>query len=123
MTSRITRVPTIIAGYKISAGTHVYIVLVATHHSTAIWGDDAEEFNSYRWEKSENIGNAYQYMPFLAGGRQCNGYKYALIEFKILLALVIRNLQYFEKPNFVITKKQQITLRPSPNMTLWLKSV
>ncbi|CAO3617801.1 unnamed protein product [Mucor hiemalis] len=122
-TSRITRVPVQLGSYAIPSGTHVFISPICTHHSKVIWGEDAEEFNPSRWENNENLGNAYQYMPFLAGGRQCIGYRFALVEFKILLAILIRNLQYFEKPNFKISKKQQITLRPSPNMTLWVKSI
>lgn len=122
-TSRITRVPTVLGSYALPKGTHIFLSPITTHHSTAIWGDDAEEFNPYRWENSERIGNAYQYMPFLAGGRQCIGYRFALIEFKILLAVLIRNLQYFEKPDFKIVKKQELTMRPTPNMTLWVKSI
>jgi cytochrome P450 len=122
-TNRLARVPVQLGPYKLPAGTEFYIGPVAMHHSTAIWGEDAEEFNPSRWEKGEKLGNAYQYMPFLAGGRQCIGYRFALIEFKILLALIIKNLQYFEKPDFKITKRQQITWRPTPNMTLWVKSI
>jgi cytochrome P450 len=122
-TSRVTRVPTALGSHVLPAGTDVFISPIVGHHSTAIWGEDAEQFNPYRWEKEDKIGNAYQYMPFLAGGRQCIGYKFALVEFKILLAILIRNLQYFEKPNYKIAKKQQITLRPSPNMTLWVRSI
>lgn len=123
VTSRVTRVPTVLGSHVLPMGTHVFISAITSHHSTEIWGQDAEEFNPSRWENSEKLGNAYQYIPFLAGGRQCIGYKFALIEFKILLAILIRNIQYFEKPGFKITKKQQITLRPSPNMTLWVKSI
>ncbi|KAI9248114.1 cytochrome P450 [Helicostylum pulchrum] len=123
MTSRISRVATALGPYAVPAGTRIMICPIATHHSKDIWGEDAEVFNPSRWEKSEQLGNAYQYMPFLAGGRQCIGYKFALVEFKVLLALLIRNLQYFEKPGFVVKKKQQVTLRPSPDMTLWVKSV
>lgn len=123
VTSRVTRVPTVLGSHVLPMGTHVFISIIAMHHSTEIWGDDAEEFNPARWENHDKIGNPYQYLPFLAGGRQCIGYKFALIEFKVLLAILIKDIQYFEKPDFEITKKQLVTLRPSPNMTLWLKSV
>lgn len=120
VTNRVTRVPVVLGSHVLPKGTTIFLSLIANHHSKAIWGDDAEEFNPYRWE-TEKVGNAYQYLPFLAGGRQCIGYKFALIEFKILLAILIRKMQYFEKPGFNVTKKQQITLRPSPNMRLLVK--
>ncbi|KAF1803839.1 cytochrome P450 [Mucor lusitanicus] len=121
-TSRVTRVPVVLGSYVLPKGTTVFLSPITTHHSKHIWGDDAEEFNPYRWE-GDRLGNAYQYMPFLAGGRQCIGYKFALVEFKILLAILIRNIQYIEKPNFKVGKKQQITLRPNPNMVIWAKAV
>ncbi|KAI7905914.1 cytochrome P450 [Cokeromyces recurvatus] len=122
-TTRITRVPVTLGSYVLPKGTRVFLSPITNHHSIEIWGDDAEAFNPYRWEKQEKIGNAYQYIPFLAGGRQCIGYRFALIEFKILLALLIKHIQYFEKPGFKVTKKQHVTLRPSPNMILWMKQI
>ncbi|KAI7891180.1 cytochrome P450, partial [Mucor mucedo] len=123
VTSRVTRVTTVLGSHVLPMGTQIIISAITSHHSTEIWGDDAEEFNPKRWENSERLGNAYEYMPFLAGGRQCIGYKFALVEFKVLLAILVRDIQYFEKPDFKVSKKQQLTLRPSPNMTLWLKPV
>ncbi|KAG1451985.1 hypothetical protein G6F46_005705 [Rhizopus delemar] len=121
VTSRITRAPVVLGSYALPKGTILFLSLIVNHHSKEIWGEDAEEFNPYRWE-TEKIGNAYQYLPFLAGGRQCIGYKFALIEMKLLLALLIKDIQYFEKPGFKVIKKQQLTLRPAPNMTLWMKA-
>ncbi|KAI8373463.1 cytochrome P450 [Choanephora cucurbitarum] len=122
-TLRQTRVPTVIGSYAIPEGVPVFLPLIVLHHSKSIWGEDAEEFVPSRWNDPEKIGNTYQYLPFLAGGRMCIGYKFALIEFKLLLAILIRDIQYFEKPGFKIIKKQQLTLRPAPNMTLWMKAI
>ncbi|KAI9243654.1 cytochrome P450 [Sporodiniella umbellata] len=122
ITNRMTRVPVTLGPYVLPKGTQVFLPLIVGQHDPQIWGEDAEEFNPDRWT-SEMVGNAYQYLPFLAGGRQCIGYKFAQIEMKILLALLIKDIQYFEKPDFKITKKQQITLRPYPNMTLLMKRV
>ncbi|KAG2213932.1 hypothetical protein INT47_001201 [Mucor saturninus] len=123
MVSRVARVTTTLGSYVLPMGTQIDISIMALHHSTEIWGSDAEEFKPKRWDSSEKIGNAYQYMPFLAGGRQCIGYKFALVEFKMLLAILVRDIQYFERPDFKISKKQEVTLKPFPNMTLWLKPV
>ncbi|KAI8382929.1 cytochrome P450 [Blakeslea trispora] len=122
-TVRQTRVPTTIGSYAIPAGVPVFLPLIVLHHSKSIWGEDAEEFVPSRWNNPDKVGNSYQYLPFLAGGRMCIGYKFALIEFKLLLAILIRDIQYFEKPNFKIIPRQQLTLRPTPNMTLWMRAV
>ncbi|KAI8074340.1 cytochrome P450 [Gilbertella persicaria] len=122
-TSRQSRVPTVLGSYVIPAGTTVFLSPIVLHHSKSIWGEDAEEFNPSRWNRPDKLGNTYQYMPFLAGGRMCIGYKFALIEFKLLLSILIKNIQYFEKPDLKIVKKQQLTLRPSPNMILWMRHI
>lgn len=81
-------------------------------------------FRPSRWDEelASKIG-PYEYMPFLAGGRQCIGNRFALTEMKILLAILITKFQFFEKPGFEVVKKQFVTLRPSPNMTLRVKSL
>ncbi|KAI7891179.1 cytochrome P450 [Mucor mucedo] len=73
MTFRVTRVPTVLGSYVLPMGTHVFIPAILSHHSTEIWGSDAEEFNPKRWDNPDKLGNAYQYMPFLAGIRHCIG--------------------------------------------------
>ncbi|KAG1445612.1 hypothetical protein G6F56_009853 [Rhizopus delemar] len=122
LTNRMTRVPVTLGNFVIPANTTLYLPLIVGHHSKEVWGEDAEEFKPDRW-KTDKVGNAYQYLPFLAGGRQCIGLKFAQIEMKLLLALFIKDIQYFEKPGFTVIKKQQITLKPYPNMTLWMKRI
>ncbi|EIE80422.1 hypothetical protein G6F46_012660 [Rhizopus delemar] len=122
-TNRINRVPVVLGSYVIPKDTTFHIPPVVSQRSKEIWGEDADEFNPSRWEKSENIGNAYQYFPFLAGGHQCIGHKFATVEMKVLLSILIKDIQFFEKPGFKVQKKQIITMRPIPNMTLWIKPV
>ncbi|ORX53689.1 cytochrome P450 [Hesseltinella vesiculosa] len=105
--------------YVIPKGTIVAISPVVSHHSPEIWGDDVMDFRPSRWnEDRAKAVSPYEYMPFLAGVRQCIGNKFAMIEMKTLLALLIMDLKYTEKEGFHPIKKQQVTLRPSPNMTL-----
>ena len=123
VTNRINRVPVALGPYVIPKNTNFHIPPVVSQRSKEIWGEDADEFNPSRWEKAENIGNAYQYFPFLAGGHQCIGHKFATVEMKVLLSILIKDIQFFEKPGFKVEKKQIITMRPIPNMTLWIKPV
>ncbi|KAL0088296.1 hypothetical protein J3Q64DRAFT_1724979 [Phycomyces blakesleeanus] len=122
VTNRVTRKEVILGDYILPKGTDVFISIIANHHSKQIWGDDAETFRPSRWdEELASKVSPYEYMPFLAGGRQCIGYKFALVEMKILLAILIMDFKFSEKPGFEPKKEQLITLRPSPNMTLILE--
>lgn len=122
VTNRISNVPVVLGSHVLPKGTVVFLPIIAVHHSKAIWGEDAEEFNPYRWN-SDKVGNAYEYLPFLAGARQCIGYKFALVEFKIILAILIRKLEFYEKPGFTVAMKQQITLKPFPQMRVLARLV
>ncbi|KAI9323421.1 cytochrome P450 [Dichotomocladium elegans] len=113
-----------LAGYFIPKNTYTVIPLVAIHHDKRIWGDDAEVFRPSRWDEvPASKVTPYEYLPFLAGGRKCIGYRFALAELKIILGLLLTKYQFFEKPGFEVKQTMEITLRPSPNMTLLVKSV
>ncbi|KAI9493584.1 cytochrome P450 [Zychaea mexicana] len=124
LTTRYASKDAVLKNHFIPKGTSVFLPIVVNHHSKALWGEDAESFRPSRWDeqKASKVG-PYEYYPFLAGARQCIGYRFALIELKIILAVLVMKFQFFEKPGFVIKKKQQITLRPAPNMTLLVKPV
>ncbi|KAI8089267.1 cytochrome P450 [Halteromyces radiatus] len=105
-------------------GTRVVICPMVSHFDKAQWGDDCDEFIPSRWDHAPaNNISPYVYLPFLAGGRQCIGYRFALIEFKVVLALLIRQFKFTPKPGFKVRKGLQITLRPLPNMTLMVEKV
>ncbi|KAI9264985.1 cytochrome P450 [Phascolomyces articulosus] len=108
----------------IPKGTSIFLPILVNHHNKQIWGEDAEEFKPDRWdqEPASKVG-PYDYLPFLSGTRMCIGYRFALIELKIILSILLMKFQYFEKPGFEVKKTQRLTLRPSPNMTLLVKPV
>ncbi|KAI8138349.1 cytochrome P450 [Fennellomyces sp. T-0311] len=124
ITSRLATKDTVMNGHVIPKGTYLHLPLIVNHHSKELWGADAEVFRPDRWDQDVAAKvSPYDYCPFLAGGRQCIGYRFALIEIKIILAMLITKFQFFEKPGFVCKKQQHITLRPSPNMILLVRPV
>ncbi|KAF8671514.1 cytochrome p450 [Rhizoctonia solani] len=66
------------------------------------WGDDAEEFRPERWLNSlpqsvskGGIPGVYSsMMTFGAGPRSCIGYKFAVLELKIILARLVETFQF-----------------------------
>ncbi|KAI8340507.1 cytochrome P450 [Chlamydoabsidia padenii] len=123
-TNRISTKDDVLGHYVIPKGTVIFLSPITSHHSTKIWGEDALEFRPSRWDepRAKNVG-PYEYFPFLAGSRQCIGNRFALMEMKILLSLLIMDLKYHVKPGFEFRKKQSITMRPHPNMTLLVEKV
>ncbi|KAJ6588565.1 cytochrome P450 [Mycena capillaripes] len=78
-------------------GTSIFIGIAAANHSKRIWGEDALEFRPERWTngKADSVttplcgiyGNT---MTFLGGGRSCIGFKYAQLEMKVVLCVLLR---------------------------------
>ncbi|EMC93381.1 hypothetical protein BAUCODRAFT_238892 [Baudoinia panamericana UAMH 10762] len=63
------------------------------HHSTEIWGPDAEEFRPERWEKvTERQKGAF--IPFSYGPRSCVGRNVAEMELSLIVATVFRRYEF-----------------------------
>ncbi|KAI7886482.1 cytochrome P450 [Lichtheimia hyalospora FSU 10163] len=121
MVTRVTvKDQTVLGGrHVLPKNTSIVMMPLITHRDPKYWGNDAHLFRPSRWNESPaNQANPYVYMPFLEGGRKCIGYRFALIEFKIMLAIMLTRLQFSEEPGFKPRMRQQVTLRPKPNMKL-----
>ncbi|CAM0139682.1 unnamed protein product [Umbelopsis sp. WA50703] len=124
MTNRTVDKDMVLGGHLIPKGSAVFIPPAVTQRMESIWGKDALEFRPSRWDEplAQAVG-PYTYMPFLAGGRQCIGNKFALIEIKILLGVLINAFKFYEKPGVEIKKRQAITWRPTPDLYLFVEQV
>jgi len=106
----------------ITKGTAVYLGLAAANRSKAMWGPDGSEFKPERW--SGKLGNEVNtpgggrlpglysnMMTFLGGPRACPGMKFAVLEIKLVLAVLLENYA-FERSTKDIDWKLYITLTP-----------
>lgn len=77
----------------IPAGTMIAIDLSVIHRNEEYWGPKAAEFDHTRWlgDKRPTSMNAYMYVPFSAGSRNCIGMNFAMLEAKILLAIICQS--------------------------------
>ncbi|KAL0563950.1 hypothetical protein V5O48_018108, partial [Marasmius crinis-equi] len=105
----------------IRKGTSVYVGLGASNRSRAIWGDDVNELKPERWlgkgilESTENgvkmPGIFSNIMTFLGGGRACPGMKFALLEIKLVLSILIPHFE-FEGASEEIDWRMGVTVVP-----------
>ncbi|GAB0133337.1 hypothetical protein EsDP_00001749 [Epichloe bromicola] len=72
-------------GHYFPAGTVLSVPTYTMHHSTEIWGDDAEEFRPERWENA-TTRQKNAFIPFSHGPRACIGRNVAEMEMKLILA-------------------------------------
>ncbi|XP_021646853.2 cytochrome P450 734A1 [Hevea brasiliensis] len=94
----------------VPAGTQLYLPLAAIHHDPDIWGEDANEFNPLRFNESRN--HLASFFPFGIGPTICVGQNLAIVEAKIVLAMIIRDFSFALSPTYVHAPMFFLTLMP-----------
>lgn len=102
------------------AGSNLFISPFATHRLEHFFPRPLE-FDPDRFS-SENIKkiHPFAYIPFMAGPRNCLGYKFSLLEMKTILSVIIRNFHITPKPGKEeVNLSYRITLRAKGG--IWLQ--
>ncbi|KAK1038382.1 hypothetical protein LTS16_012041 [Friedmanniomyces endolithicus] len=82
-----------LAGHHFPQGVVLSVPAYTMHHSTEIWGADADEFRPERWEKvTERQKSAF--IPFSYGPRACVGRNVAEMEMALIVATVFRRYEF-----------------------------
>ena len=95
-----------IGGFHIPAGSSVVISPYALHRHPKFW-DGPEEFDPSRFSASPPAA----YIPFGAGARFCIGHEFAMLEARLIVAMVMRAFDFSEVPGHPIVPMPDITLR------------
>lgn len=94
----------------IPSGTQFFIAVAAIHRDKEIWGDDADEFNPSRFKDQRKHLAAF--IPFGLGARTCPGQNLALVEAKLVLAMILQRYSFGLSPTYVHAPMLLITLQP-----------
>ncbi|MFI5454866.1 MAG: cytochrome P450 [Isosphaerales bacterium] len=105
--------PVELGGYRIPAGTTVFMPQWVVHRDSR-WYDDPEEFRPERWADGliQRI-HRYAYFPFGGGPRICIGNNFALMEASLILATIAQKYRLRLAPDAVIAPLPTMTLRPA----------
>jgi len=102
-------------------GTGIYIAITAANHNKRIWGEDALEFRPERWADgnadsvTERLCGIYgNMMTFLGGGHSCIGFKFAQLEIKVVVCVLLRAFK-FSRPDSRIEWRKTNAI-PSPSV-------
>ncbi|KAG1885876.1 cytochrome P450 [Suillus fuscotomentosus] len=86
---------------SVAKGTLITISIGAINRSSTIWGPDAKEFKPDRWltedgisGKAKEVQGHRHLLTFVDGPRTCLGKDFAIMEFKTVLSVLVKNFVF-----------------------------
>lgn len=80
-------------GHHFPQGTVLSVPAYTIHHSTEIWGPDADTFRPERWEKVTEKQKA-AFIPFSYGPRACVGRNVAEMELALIVSTIFKRYEF-----------------------------
>lgn len=97
-----------INGFNFPAGVHVTIPVYQIHHDPEIW-EAPDEFRPERFStKADRQIHPAQFLPFGSGPRMCIGMRFAMLEIKMAIVEMLKNIRlkpgegFQSPPEFVV---------------------
>ncbi len=107
-----------VGGVTVPAGTLMIISPYVMHRRPDIW-PEPEVFNPARFDPSQSPKrHRFAFIPFGGGPRLCIGNRFAMIEAKLILALVSRRFSLDLPPGQDVTVEALVTLRPKDGLMM-----
>jgi cytochrome P450 family 4 len=99
-------------GHYVRKGTIFCVDIKSLHRRKDLWGQDAHDFNPDRFLPENFAGKENFFIPFSAGKRNCLGYRYASVSFKIVILKLLKNFKFSTSLKFdEIIFTRQIALK------------
>lgn len=118
--SRVASEPHTLAGYRIPAGATVCVSLFATHRLPGYW-PDPDRFDPGRFtEELCAARSRFAYLPFAAGHRNCIGGGQAMVELKLVVAMIAQRYRLEVAPGQRIEAAPGTTMYPRYGMRMVL---
>ncbi|NET31509.1 MAG: cytochrome P450 [Cyanothece sp. SIO1E1] len=112
---RVTSQATELGGYALPAGTEVFVSIYQTHQMPELY-PEPNAFNPQRWETINPT--LYEYNPFSAGPRLCIGAGFAMMEIKVVLAMLLQRYRLQFVPQVKIDRFGLIVMAPKYGMPM-----
>ncbi|TXG46819.1 hypothetical protein EZV62_026113 [Acer yangbiense] len=110
----------IFGGINIPKGVNLWTLLLTLHTYPKIWGPYAYKFNPQRFS---NGSSTHLYMPFGVGPRICLGQNLAMVELKMLMALLLSNFSFSLSPKYDHSPTLRLVIEPEHGVQLLVKKL
>ena len=101
-----------VAGYHVPAGTLIVVSPWVAHRDPRVW-DRPEEFDPTRFTPERAASRPrFAYLPFGGGPRICIGEDLALVEARLIVAMIVRRFRMRAARGWKLAVDPSVTLRP-----------
>jgi len=110
----------------IPRGTNMWVDVVAMHRDPALWGEDAHLFRPERFARDPVQGGCRHrmgFLPFGFGGRICVGRNLTAMEYRVVLAMLLRRFRLEVAPQYRHAPRVMLSLRPAAGIQLRLTPI
>jgi PHYB activation tagged suppressor 1 len=110
---------------KVPKGAILSIPIKTIHRDKEVWGEDADEFKPQRFENGVMRASKQPtaFLPFSSGPRACIGQNFAMIEGKVVVAMILQRFSISLSPKYVHAPTDAFTIRPRYRLQVILKSL
>lgn len=121
--SRVALEDDIVGGYRIPAGATIYVSLFATHRLPQLW-PKPDEFDPDRFAPELCAARPrFAFIPFAAGHRNCIGASMAIVELKVVVALLAQRFVLDLAPGHRVEQAPGTTMHPRYGMKMIVRNV
>jgi cytochrome P450 len=107
----------VVGGFLVPKGSDVLFSVWATHRDPGVYPDPSR-FDPERWLPHAAPRPRYSFLPFGAGRRACVGQGFAMLNARILAALMIRRYRFAAVPGRPVELLTSITLRAADGVPM-----
>ncbi|MXY14711.1 MAG: cytochrome P450, partial [Proteobacteria bacterium] len=85
----------------------------------AQYWENPNQFDPERFDKTRSVGRSrFAYIPFAAGHRNCIGSHMALMQSKLVVALIMQRYELSLFPGHIVEPQAATTMRPKYGMKM-----
>ncbi|GMY10395.1 cytochrome P450 714C2-like [Fagus crenata] len=110
---------------NVPKGVNLWTMVVTLHTDPEIWGPDAYKFNPDRFANgiTGSCKLPHLYMPFGVGPRVCLGQNLAMVELKILIALILSNFSFSLSPKYTHAPAVKLVIEPEHGVDILVRKL
>jgi cytochrome P450 len=113
---------TTVGGYRVAKDSMVIVSPYATHRLPR-WWPNPEGFDPGRFSEERAAGRSqFAYIPFGAGHRYCIGGPLALVQMKLITAVIAQRYRLDVKPGHPVEPIPGTVMRPEQGMPMLIRA-